>query len=243
MGRSAVNTKPDTLAIVDSISGATKTSLSNAWASITLILNQFPNIADGWSSINEAKYKIEKFKSIMQIISLKVDRMSDAVNSIEDLKKRWASTANDKADIMVSIRTEALRLHGLYGDIRAKIDDLKVSMKKVKRSLTRRQRNQRTNMLSSAIHFTTNFLEHYAVEKEASPILKVVQVLLFALLLTNGVIYWIAGNELKRPRGIKIEILYLENRIEESKNTFVEAEEWIELNDPIKLNNQTMPTI
>lgn len=105
------NTKPD----------ASTSHLSNAWASITLILNQFPNIADGWNSINDAKYKIEKFQVIMQIINSNVDKMADGVTIIEDLKNVWTSTASDKADVMIRIRTEVLRIHGLYATTKTKI--------------------------------------------------------------------------------------------------------------------------
>ncbi len=116
-------------------------------------------------------------------------------------------------------------------------------MSKTKRSLTRQQRNQRTNMLGSTIHFATNLLEYFSTEEVASPILKVVQGLLAGLVFANGVIYWIAGNVLWKPRKIKIEILVLENRIEESKATIVEAEEWIELNDQTKFEQQTIVTV
>lgn len=110
------------LPIVKIKADAPKT-LSNAWASITIILNQFPNIADGWNSINEAKYKIEKFRVVMKIIYSNVDKMSDADIIIDDLRKLWVSTADShgKAELMFQIRKETSRLNRLHVSTTSKI--------------------------------------------------------------------------------------------------------------------------
>lgn len=210
---------------------ALKTFSSNGWASTTLILNQVPNIADGWNSINEAKYKIEKYQVIMQIIRWNVDKMSDGVNIIEALMRRWASAGDGEAESMIRIRTKALKLHGLHDTTKTKIDDLKISVHKTKRFLIHLRRHQKTNMLDNAIHFTTNLLQYFVAEEVSSSTLRIVQVLLAGLVVANGVIYWIAGNELATHRQLNIEILVLLNRVEELNNAIVEAEKWIELND------------
>lgn len=116
------------------------------------------------------------------------------------------------------------------------LDDLRISLQKTKRSLIRLQRHQRTNMLGSSIHFTTNLLEYIASEEAASSTFMIVQGLLVGLVIANGAMYWVAGKELGKPRRIKIEVLVLENRVDELRNAIVEAEKWIESIDPIELN-------
>lgn len=91
-------------------------------------------------------------------------------------------------------------------------------------------------MLGSVIHFMTNLLEYFAVEGVASPILRIVQGMLAGLVLATAVLHWIAGRELTKPRQIKVDILVIQNRIEESKFTMDETEAWIELNDQLKVN-------
>lgn len=219
------------LAVIKSISS--KIPSGNGWASTTLILNQVPNIADGWNSINETKYKVEKYRVIMQIISKNVDKLSDGVNIMQALQRRWTITNNDdEAVSMIRIRTEASQLHELHTTTKGKIDHLKMKVHKLKRSLVHLRRHQTTNMLGSSIHFTTNLLQHYAAEDVASLTLTMAQILLAGLVFANGVIYWIAGKELAKPRQINIEILVLLNRIDELESAIAEAAKWIELNDP-----------
>lgn len=111
----------DKFAVVKTKPAASKAFLSNAWASTTIILNQVPSIADGWNSLNEAKYKIEKFRVIMQMIRTKIDKLSDGVNVIEALKMDWAGTTDGEAEIMIRIRTEVSRLHGLHNNTKSRI--------------------------------------------------------------------------------------------------------------------------
>lgn len=85
-------------------------------------------------------------------------------------------------------------------------------------------------MLESAVHLMTNFLQYFVGEESASTTLKVVQGLIFGLVVANGAMYWIAGEELAKPRQMNVEILIIENKVQELRNEIVEMEKWMELN-------------